>query len=374
MTCKSVIFLIFLFLIVDTVISQDYPLAPPDAPGKRYAPGALVLKFTKESFSQPHFHMKVENDRMTTGIASVDTLNRKYKARKFQPYYFELYNRDHDLAAGKDRIFIVYFPANADMELIAKLYQSNKNIVDAHPLRVFTTYATPNDDKYQDGSQWGLIKINASSAWDIHKGSSSVIIGIIDTGVDLDHPDLTSKLVSSTEWRDEVDVDTASWEARGYTLFPTEDYTTPDNTPQDTHGHGTHVAGIAAAETNNGEGVAGIAWNCKILPLRAGARYIYGGQIVLIFEEDDVARIIAYVTSTTPTKAHVLNMSFGGPNSERLYEDEIIDAYNNNVTLVAASGNKGDTEENYPANYSQVIAVGATNQNDARANFSSYGT
>ncbi len=94
------------------------------------------------------------------------------------------------------------------------------------------------------GSQWALNSIRAYDAWDLDQGNSGIVIAIIDTGVDLDHPDLASKLV------------------------PGYDFVQLDNIADDDHGHGTHCAGIAAASTNNGIGVAGVGYGCRLMPIK----------------------------------------------------------------------------------------------------------
>ncbi|MDI6751315.1 MAG: S8 family serine peptidase [bacterium] len=137
--------------------------------------------------------------------------------------------------------------SKSSVEKMIKTPQSNPDIIYAEPNYIRHICGTPNDTYF--GNQWGLPKIQAPSAWDIEKGTETVIIAIIDTGVDYDHPDLKDKVIKG-------------W-----------DYANNDSDPMDDHSlnghsHGTHVAGIAAASTNNGKGIAGVAWNCKILAVK----------------------------------------------------------------------------------------------------------
>ena len=286
---NSFVKLAYLFIICYFILFQSMEIYGQKNNLPKYAPGGLIVKFTSNSFNDKSFNIKSENGVLTTGISSVDLLNSEYKVKYSKPFYHTLYNPVDDKKQGKDRMFVFQFTNNLDMEKIAELYAKDTNIEYAYPNYLYYINATPNDSYYND--QWALTKINASSAWDITQGSSSVEIGIIDTGVDLDHPDLQSKLVSSSYWRDEVDIDTTAYKNDGYTLYSYEDYVTPDNDPQDKKGHGTHVAGIAAAATNNSTGIAGLGWNCKIIPLRAGCK-IFLYQETSLFEADDWGRIL----------------------------------------------------------------------------------
>ncbi len=177
-----------------------------------YAPGGLIVKFSGQAMSSSDFHIHLEKGIVITGLYTLDSLNSHFSALSFKPFYFELFDPVEDRKQGKDRLFVLQFPANADMEYIASIYSNNPNIEEAYPNYLSYVEETPNDPYYS--SQWALPQISAPSAWEEHKGSSSVKIGIIDTGVDLDHPDLQSKLTSSSEQRDEVDINTSSYIAR----------------------------------------------------------------------------------------------------------------------------------------------------------------
>lgn len=331
-----------------------------------YAPGSLIVKFS----SNTNYQIRTEKNKVITGIGSIDSLNSAFHAKSFKPYYFELFNPTEDKKLGKDRMFVFQFPANADLEYIADIYKKDQNVEEAYPNYLYVIHITPNDPYYN--SQWALPKISASSAWDIHQGSSSVVIGIIDTGVDLDHPDLQSKLISSNLWRDEVDINTSYYESLGYELDPNEDYTTSDNVPQDRGGHGTHVAGIASAATNNSIGIAGLAYNCKIMPLRAGFRIKNPyGYWVGILESDDWGRVLDWARNKGTVK--IINMSFGSSNASN--QSNIAAAYNSGMTLIAASGNNNSSNEHYPAAFNNyVIAVGATDENDSRCDPGDWGS
>lgn len=196
---------------------------------------------------------------------------------------------------------------------------------------------TPNDPYF--GEQYGLEKLSAISGWDIEDGTSNnVIVAVIDTGVDISHPDLSSKIV------------------QGY------DFANKDSNPQDDQGHGTHVAGIIAADTNNGKGVSGVSWGAKIMPVKVLGSDGSGNDF-------DIAKGIIYAADNG---AKVINLSIGGPWYSSTLADAVYYAYSKGVIVVAAAGNDGDNTINYPAGYDNVIGVAATDQNDKRASFSNY--
>lgn len=207
---------------------------------------------------------------------------------------------------------------------------------------------TPNDPRYSLSGQWGLRKISAPEAWDITTGNSEVKIAVIDTGFKLDHPDLSSKFVAGYDF---VNNDT--------------DPSIPaivDGVAEDSYYHGTMVAGIAAAATNNSIGIAGVDWSAKIMPLMACDNE---GDCYL----DKIANAVSFAKNNG---ANVINLSLGGPSGASVLETAINEAVAAGVTVVAASGND-NLAVSYPAAYTNVIAVGATSSDDIRASFSNYG-
>lgn len=182
--------------------------------------------------------------------------------------------------------------------------------------------------------------IKATTAWDVVKGDPEVVIAILDSGVDRTHPDLAAKVVS-----------------------PGRDFANNDDDATDDHWHGTHVAGIAAADTDNGEGIAGVAWNCKILPVK-------------VTEADGTgfySWIIDGIIWATDQGAEVINLSLGGDFDDPFLEDACKYAFDRGVVLVASAGNDA-AAVSYPAAYdSYVLAVAATDYNDEVADFSNFG-
>ena len=240
----------------------------------------------------------------------------------------------------------------------------------------------PNDSLITQ--QWGLNKIQAFDAWNITQGSDSVLLGIIDTGIDYKHPDLKNKIFYNSgeigldkNGKDKrfngIDDDDngfiddyMGWDFTNRTGYPFDstsgDYLHWDNDPNDEQGHGTAIAGIAAAETNNISGIAGVAPKIKILNIRAFDPSGYG-------DEDDVASAILYAVKMG---AKVINMSFGDVSFSYVLKDVIKYVYSKNVVLVASSGNSGDDQAHYPSGYSEVISVGNSNNYDGVAPSSSY--
>jgi len=196
----------------------------------------------------------------------------------------------------------------------------------------------PNDPQWN--VQWGPQKIQADWAWNATTGNSSLIVAVLDTGIDWDHPDLTVNYIPF-----------------GY------DWVNNDSDPIDDNGHGTHCSGIIAAVINNSEGIAGLA------------------QVGLISEkcfnatgwgvEDDCANAIIHAVDQG---ANILSLSWGDYVDSLLIRDALQYAYNHGVLMVAAAGNDGVSDKMYPAAYDEVIAVAATNQNDQPASFTNFGS
>jgi len=196
----------------------------------------------------------------------------------------------------------------------------------------------PNDPGW--GTQYSLTAIRAPQGWGLSTGSNSVTIAVVDSGVDLSHADLDGKITA------------------GY------DFINDDNTPQDDFGHGTHVAGIAAALGNNGTGIAGVSWGAKVMPLKV-LNSSGGGSY---------ANVAAAIVWAADHGAQIINISLGGASPSVTLEAAVVYAYNKGMLLVAASGENGGNQVLYPARYPQVMAVGATNFSNQPASFSNYGS
>lgn len=220
-------------------------------------------------------------------------------------------------------------------ELVRK-YRSKAEVEYVEPNYLAKRFLTPDDSLFS--KQWHLHKIGAPEAWDKSQGGFGPI-AIIDTGIASSQSDLSGSVLP------------------GYNFVSDNTDTNDDN------GHGTHVAGIVSASTNNSNGVASIGFKGTLLPVKvldgSGAGS-YG----------DVASGIIYATDQG---AKIINLSLGGSSSSRTLEDAIKYALARGVVIVAAAGNNGNDSAVYPAMYPGVVAVTATTQNDALASFSSYG-
>ncbi len=218
------------------------------------------------------------------------------------------------------------------------------------PLGVPRAQLTPNDPAYPD-KLWGLVKINAPTAWDTTTGGGNVVVAVLDTGVDGGHPDLEGKVLTGANcvYGTCYSGDTA-----------------------DGHGHGTHVAGTAGAIGNNGQGVVGVAFNqsTQILPVKVlddfGSGTAAGVAAGIVWAADQINQ---------QGKKGVLNMSLGGFGYSQVMQDAV--AYANasgNILVVAAMGNAYKRwSVVYPAALTGVMAVGATDGNDEKVDFSNTG-
>lgn len=249
-------------------------------------------------------------------------------------------------------------------------YQSADIVVNAELNALRYPNIIPNDPLFSQ--QVNLTRISAPLAWDITQGSQDIVIAVIDTGVDYLHPDLADNIwmnASELNGRPGVDDDLNGYVDDIYGW----DFADNDSDPMDTDssGHGTHVAGIAAAKGNNGLGIAGVLWNARIMVLKVqqdGADF---------FESFDVIEALAYAQNKG---AKIVNCSFGGDLFVQLEYNAFADLESAGVLAVCAAGNYSrntdlNGEQNYPSAYDlpNIISVAASTQNDSLASFSNYG-
>ncbi|UTW65158.1 S8 family peptidase [bacterium SCSIO 12643] len=227
--------------------------------------------------------------------------------------------------------------------------------VERIPVR-YTT-ATPNDPNLN--LQNYLAQINAFTAWDVTTGSATVKVGIVDTGTDMDHPDLQSKMSENAN----DPINGIDDDGDGYIdNFNGWDFVDQDGEPQIVGGsHGVHVAGIAAAATNNGEGVASIGYETVFMPIRAGdGNIITHGYEGIVYAAD--------------MGCDIINCSWGGFDASSLEQDVINYAtYNKGALVVCAAGNQNRDQAYYPAAYENAFAVAAVSGVDKKSTISNYG-
>jgi len=218
----------------------------------------------------------------------------------------------------------------------------------------------PNDPYYSSYQSPYLDRMQMPAAWDYTTGRPQVVIAVLDTGVDMAHPDLQGGIWTNP---DEAPGNGIDDDGNGFVDdIHGWDFAENDNLPTDDHGHGTHVSGIAAARINNGIGIAGMAGQATIMPVD-----VFKGGIGTY---DSLIRAIIYATDNG---AQVINMSLGATSYSRGEQAAVDYAWSHGVALVAAAGNTGLNTYHYPAAHPHVIAVAATDAGDRRAGFSTYG-
>ena len=233
---------------------------------------------------------------------------------------------------------VVQVPAGVDVDEFVEQLNDKPGVRYAEQDSLVYEAVVSNDISFPH--QWALPKIGAPAAWDVTRGAS-VRVAVIDSGVDLNHPDLLGQIDA----------------AAGY------DFVNRDTVAQDDDGHGTHVAGIIGATLNNGIGIAGVANQCTIIPIKVMAQNGTG-------KSSDVRDGIYWAVAKG---ADVINLSLGSSLDSTAIEEAIQYAVSQDCVVVAASGNEGSNRVYYPAAGPGVIGVASTDANDARSGFSNYG-
>jgi subtilisin family serine protease len=256
---------------------------------------------------------------------------------------------------------VVETAPGADLAVAAADLAENPDVEWAEPNYTFTLDLTPNDPYYTSqqtrlplGYPLGLLQM--PDAWDYTTGRPEVVIAVLDTGVDMAHPDLSAGIWTNP---DEIADNDSDDDKNGFVDdIHGWDFAGDDNEPTDDHGHGTHVSGIAAARINNGVGIAGMAGQATIMPVD-----VFGGGIGTY---DSLIRAIIYATDNG---ARVINMSLGATSYSRGEEAAVDYAWSHGVVLVASAGNTGTNTYHYPAAHPHVIAVAGTNTSDGWAGY-----
>ncbi|MGH9165900.1 MAG: S8 family serine peptidase, partial [Acidimicrobiales bacterium] len=195
----------------------------------------------------------------------------------------------------------------------------------------------PTDPRWAE--EWGPARTRAPLAWDTTTGDPSVVIAILDSGVDATIADLAGAVVAG------------------------RDLINNDDDPSDDYGHGTSVAGVAAARANDGVGIAGYCWRCSVMPVKVLDADGFGS----------LSTVAAGITYAADRGARVLNLSLSAPSPSRTMEAAVTYARGKGAVVVAAAGNDGDAIPQYPAASPGVIGVAATDETDGRYGFSSFG-
>ena len=335
MTKKSIYFFILvLFINVKFVFAQSNS-------GNSHTPGELIVRLRPDASRK-----------------ELDTLSQKLGAVSVSPVFSPI------TPAGQHphlrRNYLIRFPTEWMLEPLRRRYVRHPAIeaVEMNRLNRPCAEIVPNDPNY--GEQWNLALMNMPQAWDIEQGNPEVTVAVVDGGIDMQHPEFRSQL-----WRNigEIPGNGIDDDRNGYvddlngwdfsdapTLLGSGDWRVRDNEPEDEIGHGTHVSGIIGAAANNGIGIAGIAWRCRLMPLRAHFKYGGGGYL----QNDDVAAAIVYAADNG---AQVINMSWGDTVNAFIIEDAVAYAYARGCVMVAAAGNVGAVGSWYPAGLKTVISV-----------------
>ncbi len=247
---------------------------------------------------------------------------------------------------------------------VIKALRAQPDVAFAEPNYYVKPLAVPNDPMYN--MQWHYPLVHLPAAWDLTTGSADVIVAVVDSGVLLNHPDMVGQTVPGYDF-----ISSAASAGDGNGRDPNPD-DPGDQGPNGSTFHGTHVAGTIAAATNNNQGVAGVAWGAKIMPLRVLGRL--GGTTGDVIEALQFAAGLANDSNTLPARrADILNLSFGSSEFSDALMETIQQVRQAGVIVVAAAGNERTGDPMYPAGYPGVVAVSAVGSTKQLAPYSNFG-
>ncbi len=346
---------------------RDRPEPDPVSPARVATeiiidPSHVLVKFRAGVRPAAHSRGGVQ-----TGLATLDGTLARYDVKAAEPLFRAAAaggmegERVQPDDQGLARIHRLTLPAGSDAWSVVEALAADPAVEWAEVDYVaHAADTTPDDPLF--GEQWGLAKIEAPAAWDVVTGTETVVIAVLDSGLDMSHGDLSGQLWTNPGETpgNGLDEDSNTYvdDVHGW------DFVNDDNDPSDDNGHGTQVAGIAAAGADDGLGMAGMCWNCRVMPVKVM-------QISGVANYSDIAAGVYYAADKG---AEVINISLGGyADSTTLREAVEYAAQDKGAVVVAGAGNDGVSDPFYPAAYPEVLAVAGTDADDVKAGFSDYG-
>lgn len=347
---KKIVFTLVCIILSNIAFSQE---------SANYSMTQLIIKFKPES----NFDFKNCLIKQSFNIKGLDALNKELKVQSIK------------ITGNKKKrdTYILHFKLKQDIYHLIKLYQDTDlfeyvepNFIGNGGGKQGLLQTIPNDTYFS--RQYGLYNdatfslspavndadIDMDLGWDIEQGDQSIIVAVLDSGVKLDHPELSGRIwTNSNETLNGIDDDNNGYidDIGGW------DFANIDNNPIDDHGHGTNVTGIVGANANNGIGYSGVDWNCKLM-------------ICKILDQNNSGSYSWWTDAiyyAVDNGAKVINMSVGGSGFSNSMQTAIDYAYDNGVTVVACMMNEDNNVTYYPAGYENTIAVGSTDANDERS-------
>ncbi|MDI6804886.1 MAG: S8 family serine peptidase [Bacteroidota bacterium] len=335
------------------------------SPIKQYFPGQLLVKF------------KTNTDGINKNSA-LSNFSSKYRIEKIEQAFPQIqFNALKRTSETELSLMVVLTVSSAtDIKLLARRVSSDPLVEYAEPNYFVEKYTIPDDPLYDQLQH--LPQVKAPQAWEISQGDTNVVIAVLDTGVDWDHPDLAAAI-----WRNYneipnngIDDDNNGFidDIRGWDFvtgvagdaYPGEDGDIPDNDPMDFDGHGTHVAGISAAVTNNAYGISSLAWTAKIMPIRIGYHTRSGGGLGTLLW---MAQAFVYAGDNG---AHVANLSFGTGNGQYV-NDAARYAFQKGTVICHSAGNSNNENVGALGATPFALSIAALNEDDEKASYSTYG-
>lgn len=327
-----------------------------------FVPGEIIVKF-KDAGSNVMFSPKGDELRKKAGGRGRNSL---YKITSVHPINI---TASRNNTVGNDEVDKYKRELKQKTLDVLKALRQRQDVESARLNYLRHATAIPNDPYYL--YQWNYAQINLPQAWDVTTGTAldgeAVIVAVIDTGILPDHPDLQGQLVAGYDFIQDSD---NAGDGDGIDDNPFDE---GDGGLTPSSFHGTHVAGIAAAASNNSVGVAGVAWGAKVMPLR-----VLGPAGGTDYDIEQAIRYAAGLENDSgqvpPQRADVINLSLGGQTNITTPPEAYTLAREAGVIIVAAAGNEGSDQLSYPASLDGVVSVSAVGFNKNITDYSNYGS